>query len=273
MSVEKIKKAISQNYIILILAGVILLVVIASLLKTTAQEQNFIYAKIKVDRGLWWIRTQKPSIWYSAGIKKGEKEVNLLGNTTAEIIKVRNYPFFEENQVEPQYNIYITAKLSVNKNKTGEYVFKRTPVSVGSPIDIEFPSVNVSGTVIELKENQPKDELVEKTVLLSKRFAFPWEYEEIKIGDKYYDSEEIVFEVLDKSKTDTYILSQDPYGNLNSTTTEPGRYITIKAKVKVKNVQGKMVFGEEQMMIPGSPFFVVTDNYTYYDFVVTKVFN
>ncbi|MBI3366570.1 hypothetical protein HY041_03010, partial [Candidatus Roizmanbacteria bacterium] len=216
-------------------------------------------------QGLWWASTAKPAIWFVSALKKGDVETSLTGSPIAEILNIRYYPWYSSGQ----YDLYLTLKLKVSGNpKTGKYNFKRSTIGVGSPIDLEFPSVQISGTVIQLDTNPFEEKTVTKTVILTKKGAFPWEYSAINIGDKYFDGEQNVFEVLDKKSTDIAVQSPDVYGNSTDSTLDPKKYIVVKAKIKLQEKNNQLIFGEEQVINPGKTINISTANFTFNDYVV-----
>lgn len=269
MNLKKLIKFSIDNYFISIFFAAIAFVAIVSVFKLFFVKPTYVYAKVKMGQGLWWASTQRPSIWFVQNIKKGDVERDLVGSPIAQILSVRYYPWYTSNQ----YDVYLTVKLKVSGNKkTQKYNFKRSAIGVGSPIDFEFPNSQFSGTITDLKNEPIKDNYVEKIVYLTKRYAYPWEYDGIKIGDKFFDGEDTVFEVLDKSSSDTAeVITQESTKILNLQTTELRRYITVKAKIKVKKVGEQYVFGEEQVLSPGKPINVSTSSFSFTDYIVASI--
>jgi len=272
MSITKVIKIIKKNYIIAVFALVLLLVAIVTLGKVFAPAPKYVYVKVRLGQGLWWAGTLKPNLWFTSSLKKGEKELNIQGEPTSEVMEVRYYPYKSESSQETLYNVFITVKLAVNVSRKTEVInYNKYPIIVGAPIEFEFPSTQVTGTIIEVSREPFREEKVEKIVYLAKRFAYPWEYEGIKIGDKYFDGEEIVFEVLDKSQRQTFEISSDPFGNLTASNLEPGRYVVVKARIKAVKKGDRLVFGEEQLIIPGSALTVSTSGFDFEKYIIGKV--
>lgn len=266
--VVKRKAKLGKKLPFIVLLAVVGFVGLVSALKIIATPNDIVYARIKISQGLWWATTARPELWYAKAIKKGEVEEDILGNEIAKILEARYYPYFTEGK----YDIYIIVQLAADYNEeSNEFRFKRSTLSVGSPIELAFPTTQISGTVIDLGQKPLDEDYIEKTVYLTKRLAYPWEYDAIKIGDTYFDGEEVVFEVLGKSQKYTSVLAHDPFGALNTQTAEDRRYITIKAKVKARQDSGQFVFGEDTVLAAGSPLSVVTDNFVYGGFIVSQV--
>lgn len=268
MNLKKILHFALDNYFISIFIAVIIFVGFVSVFKMFFTKPVYVYTKVKVGQGLWWASTQKPSIWFVSAIKKEEEEKNLVGQPIAKILNVRYYPWWGTNQ----YDIYVTLKLRVTGNKkTGNYSFNRSNIGIGSAIDLEFPSTQFSGTITELSDKPIVDKYIEKTIYLTKKAAYPWEYDAIKIGDKYFDGEDTVFEILDKKATDVAVMSPDTYGNLTPSTSDIGKYITVKAKIKGRIFDNQLFFGEDQLVSYGNTFNIATSNFTFTNFVVAGI--
>jgi hypothetical protein len=267
------KFKITYKFPLLLVVITILFVALVSFLKTASTPKKTVYAKVKVSQGFWWASTSKPELWFAKGIRKGDTEKSLLGQDIAKVINVTHYPYISpERGFEDKYDIYLTVELAASyEGSSKEAVFKRSPLSIGSPIELSFPSSLVTGTIIDLSTTPLDNSFVEKTVVLTKRFAFPWEYEAIVIGDTYENGDEVVFEVLNKSQRQTSVISSDTFGNLNQQTNEATRYITILARVRASYKDGMLIFGEERLLSPGNILPVATSNLVYDNYVISEI--
>ena len=214
---------------------------------------------------MWWASTQKPSLWFVKAIQQAKEQKDLTGKPLVSMIDVSYYPYYSN-----QYDVYVTVKLKVSSvGKKETYNFNRETIGVSSPIDLEFPNVQFSGTIIELSKIPFKDTFENRVIYLSKRIPLPWEYEQIVIGDKQLSEKVSVFKVLDKSYgdiVDTTILQQGTL--LNSS----ANMFTVKAQIRVKKVDGQYIFGEEYPIAPGKVLLgVATDNFTFSDYYIVKV--
>ncbi|MBI5122625.1 hypothetical protein HZA75_02080 [Candidatus Roizmanbacteria bacterium] len=272
MKLRKLIKRIWQfainNYFISIFLAAIAFVAVVSVYKLFFTKPTYVYTKVKVSQGLWWAATQKPSIWFVKAIKKGDAETDLVGKPVAEILSVHYYPWYGSDQ----FDVYLTLKLKVSKNKkTGKYNFKRSTIGVASPIDLEFPSVQFSGTITDINDRPFKDAYIEKTITLTKKNAYPWEYDVIQVGDKYFDGDQMTFEVLDKKSTDITVQSPDFYGNNSDSTLDLKKYIIVKVKIKVNIIDNQLFFGPEQKIVLGKTLNISTNNFTFNDYTISKV--
>ncbi|MFZ5932514.1 MAG: hypothetical protein ACOYT7_00280, partial [Patescibacteria group bacterium] len=144
-------------YFLFLLIPVFVLAV--SFLKTASGKPTYLFAKVKASQGLWWAASAKPNIWFPASIKKGDIETNLLGQPIAEVLEVRYYPYvIEGTPYEDKFDIYLTVKLAADFNKRSQKaIFKRSALSVGSPIELNFPTSAISGTIIEMSPEEFKE--------------------------------------------------------------------------------------------------------------------
>ncbi|MBU0572386.1 hypothetical protein KKH23_01815 [Patescibacteria group bacterium] len=271
-----VKKNLKKNkyfsIITLLFIAVAVLVASTAFIKTAISESDYIYAKIKVSQGFWWASTQSPNVWFINSLEVGDTEYGLLGKSVAEVLEIRHYPTISYPKYQAQYDIFLVLKLAVSVNtKTQKYMFKRSTIGVGSPIELEFPSAQMAGSVIEISESLPKDELVEKDIIITKKQGYPWEAEAIKIGDEQFDGEEIVFKVTAKQAFATSLIDINPYGDVNLGLKDSRRYITVRGKIKVREEGDLLIFGEEQVVAPGGELSLATKNFVFDQFLVQEV--
>jgi len=258
-----LQKYIRRNIPIVIFIGIILLVGLIILLKLVTAKEETVYAKVKVSQGLWWASTAKPSVWLAQSFKQGMTETDLTGKPIVEIMSVRSYPWWNSEQ----YDIYLTLKIKASQNeRTKVFTFKRAPIAVGSPIDLEFPEVQVSGTVIALSEKPFIENKTAKTVTLEKKYANRWEVDAIEVGDTYYDGVETVAEILEKQ----IIPSSEVYvrvGNVTPFSTEDTYTVVVTTRLHVENHNKELIYREEQPVQLGRTLNFQTSQ----DYIVTSI--
>jgi len=266
---KKILRFILRNNLLLLFALAVLLVAGVAAKRLFFDRQTYVYARVKVGQGLWWASTLKPNLWFVRALQEAQSEKDYSGNTEAEIQRIIYYQYSGSST----YDVYLDMKLEVSKlDKAGKYSFKRSTIGVAAPVDFEFNNIQFSGTIIKLSERPlPREQYTVKTVTLTKRNAFPWEYDAIRVGDIAHNGEVGVLEVLGKDSIDTATITQDAYGNLVPAANTPGKYITVVMKMKGKMVNDTFVFGEEQVIAPGKDLSLGTRNFIFSNFVVTKV--
>ncbi len=267
----KIWNFFKKNYFVLVFFICIALVGVVFVSRLFLSEPTYVYAKIKVSQGYWWASTNRPAAWFINGIKKGDIEKGLTGQVEAQVLKVIYYPYRNTNQ----FDIYLDLKLKANKTDD-KYYFNRSVLGVGSPIDLEFPNSQFSGTVINFSPQPLSEKYEDKIIYLTKRFAYPWEYDTIQINDKYFDGQQNVFEILAKSTSETNdITSLSAYESLLAQD-EARKYVVVKALVRVKKIGEQLVFGEEQTLNVGETFGIVTKSFCSFDmgtgdYIVAKI--
>lgn len=275
LMIKKLKKLFLNNLFVFVIACAVVFVLLVSLTKIFFSRPKYVYAKVKISQGLWWANTTRPQLWMLTPVTKGLKETDFAGNPVAEVLSVNYYPWFQEPT--SQYNAFMTMRLKVTGNgKKTSYQYDRGSLSVGSPVVFDFPTISLSGTVIEISEKPIKNDYVEKVIRLSKSYALDWEYDDIIVGDKYFDGEETVFEITDKSSVDEYssILNFDSVytGSAVSAQNYPQvrKRIEIIAKIKLKRVNNYYVFGEEQIVSTGKDFYLSLPSVVLNNYRVTK---
>ncbi len=258
-----------RNYIVTVIVLCVLFVGVMSVYKLFIAKPTYVYVKVKVGQGLWWANTSRPNAWFVEAIKQAKVEVDLTGQPIAQIQGVRYYRWWGGGD----FNTYVTAKLRVSKlGKTGKYNFKRSTIGVGAPIDFEFPNVQFSGTIMTISEKPLIEKYVEKTIYMTKKYAYLWEYDAMQVGDTYFDGQDNVFTLLDKQLTDTNeVVKPDTGGLINTQLAEQRKYIQLKAKIKVREENGQLFFGEESIITQGGGIYVVTSRFAYNDYAVAKV--
>jgi len=261
------QKYIRKNLPIVIFIGIIFFVGLVVLFKLFTAQEETVYAKVKVSQGLWWASTAKPSVWLANSFEKGLIETDLTGKPIVEVMTVRSYPWWNSDQ----YDIYLTLKIQASKNeRTNVFTFKRAPIAVGSPVDLEFPEVQVSGTVMELSENPFKENRINKTIRLQKKYADQWEADAIEIGDTYYNGVETVAEILDKK----VVPSSEVYvrvGNVYPFSTEDTYQVTVTARLMVQDDNDHLIYREEQPVQLGRTLNFQTSQLVYQDYIVTAI--
>lgn len=269
MKNKKIFKTIfnllKRNFIITIIVLVLFVVGIIVFFKLITGKKETVYARVKVSQGLWWANTLKPSYWMVSSVKDGDTEINLTGKPVVEVLEVRSYPV---NYIPSgQYDTYLDLKMYVDKNNsTGDYMYKRSPLKIGSAVDFQLTKVTISGTVIELSAKPLSYVREKKIISLKKREMKLSDYESIQMGESYFDGEETILKVLDKNYSDSYA----NYMGINfPIETEKPIDIDLTLEIVLRNQNGVYFYNDTPMKI-GRYLYLETarnvlDNYTLMD--------
>lgn len=235
--------------------------------KLLFSETTTVYARIKVSQGLWWATTQKTPLWLSDSLKKGDTETSMGGEPLVELLSVRKYPIGIAPHNNEQYETYLIAKIETSySKKQSKYMFKRSPLAVGSPIDLELSSAYVSGTVMELSRKPILDKYKTVRAIISKQESYQWEYDSIELGDSYFDGEDTTFVVIDKSFEEMY----DQYNGYPMERERP-IVIYLTVEMKVKENKGILLYREDLPLQVGKKISIQTPSFFFDQYTVRKI--
>lgn len=278
MNFKKLFRFLRKNYLLSVFFAVIVFVCGYVAIQFIFSKPYEVYAKIELGQGLWWASFEKPNLWFAKGIKVGDKEYNLLGQPTAEVLNVTYYPFFSYNTGahNDQYDIYLIVKLRASYNKrVKKFVYNRSDLAVGSAININLSSSEITGSIIALSRQPIINNYVVKTITLTDFAGYrkdnSYMYDNIDIGGTYFNGQETVFQVLSKSLQPMDIVSPDLYGNITDHLTNVQQNIVVKARIKLEKKGNQYFFGDGQGIKIGAPLGVSTSNYTFEGFQVSNI--
>lgn len=264
---RKLVRAVKDNYFIFFFILIVISVGFITIIKSFTAKNEVVYAQVKISQGYWWASTLRPSYWLAVKLKKGDTEKTLSGKRIAEIQEVRYYPSGGLTPTTEQYDVYITVKLLADYNeRTKKYSFKRSSISVGSPIDFEFTNIQISGTIVDLSPRQFSSNYRDTVVTLRKTFANSWEYEGIEVGDFYFDGKEKVLEVIDKNY-------QESYAQYNSAAIQSDRPINIEVKLKMRleDQNGTFIYRKDTPILVGRKVYLQGSKFIFDQYTVAKV--
>jgi len=254
-----------------ILAGFIIVfsfVVLVSIFKITAKPKYF-YAKalVMVNK-----ERQKPDLSYVKLIKKGDKIKDFMGNTVVEVLSARYYPSEPINKSNT-YDFALILKLKNDNLKQFSYSFNKTEVKVGSTLSLNFPKILTYGEIFDVK-GEPFDDKYEDKIV----YFFRYEgnsvnnfnlYENIRIGDYYFDGEDETIEILDKTLMDI----EHYAGNINyyNSRSENLKHIVIKVRMKLLKDDGDLIYGKNTIVERNKIVEFITKGSVFEWFVVGKI--
>ncbi len=265
------KKNLRQNLILIsFILALIFTIAFIFFFKPQLGENKYLYVTIKLNQGVWWSISLRPGIWFLNGLKKGDYESDFFNNKSAEIISIKYYQQQDFANVN-KFDIFVTLKLKASL-VNDQYFYKRVNLLIGSPINFYFKKTYLTGTIIDIKDNL-EDNYIEKTVKITKKQASPWEYDIIKIGDKYFDGENYLLEVIDKKTFPVSLITTDYYGANNFNYMESRQFIEVVLKVKFKkNNKNQYIFGEEQVIKKGDVVNFATDNMLFVGYSIADIY-
>lgn len=241
--------------------------VVFALFKIISQQPHTLYARVKVSQGLWWANTSKPTSWMVNAVKKGDVEKNLGGRPIIEVLEVRSYPWWDTEQ----FDIYLVLKLEADYNERREqYMFKRSNISVGAPIDMVLNNVTLTGTVMETSPEPFKDIYAEKEIILSATKLDKRISDTIEVGDSFSDGVETVFEIVEVEKKPSYLLNSSVGNNYPIEAVEY-EDVTLRARIKVRNQNGIYMYRQEIPLSIGKSINIVADTTVLTNFTITEI--
>ncbi len=231
-----------------------------------------VYVRVKLSPGAWWSRGVRPGMWYVSKLKEEEVQKDIVGNEKARLLNIEYYPWlFTQGFSSDEYDVYIVARIIVKYNKSDNvHIFNDTVLSVGSPIVLEFPSTLVTGTVVDFSERMFKDAGVDKTVLIAK-YAYPWEYDAISIGDKLINNKKTIVEVVDKWRQEESFTVVFDRGLIDGSMQEVRGLIYVKLRMRLKKTGNVLFLGEDQAMRKGKLFSFALPNFLFDDYRVVDI--
>jgi len=277
MKMRKVVKTAKKNYLFVIFALGIFIVGFYIVSKSVFSKPSYVYVKVKVGQGLWWAATTRPNNWYAQSIKVGDTKLGMGGKPDAHVLSVRRYPSPTITWLSNQYDVYVTLLLKSGLNKkTGGYSYNRGQLSIGSPIEVQFPKVDLTGTVIEISEKPFLDEFVYKTIYLVYQGGFnedfPYRYNNIQIGGTYNDGTGIVFEVIDKAlEKNIWPIANNLTGYVYEREITTTQNIVVKDKVKLLKKTSGLFYGEDYKVTVNASIPFYTDNYYFENFQIRKI--
>lgn len=267
---KRLKKILifaKKNYLLSFFIALILFFVFYLFYKSFVSASNFVYVKVKIEQGYY---VGKPSVWIINALDNAIKDNN---SDNVQVISEEHYPNWQPDQID----IYVIAKLPANFNKgTGEYSYNHSTLSIGSPIQLHMKNLDIGGTVIDLNNQPFKYKYLYKTVYLVDKGGytkdFPYMYDSINVGDKYFDGTNTVFEVLNKSLEKNILGVQNNLnGQVYEQTVDTTQNIIIKALVRVKQTDKEFTYGEIYEVKNNNPIPFSTNNYFLSDFVIRSI--
>ncbi len=273
---KQVKKAIffiRKNYLLSAFIVIIFLTLLVGFYKNFLSKTNYVYSKVEINYPESYY--SKPDIWILDSLHKGEVQTGILGQPEAEILNVTYYP---SSLADNQFDIFLNLKLQAGYEKsTGTYSFQRSPIAVGSPITLSFPTSHVIGTILYLGSTPLQDKYVEKTVYLVNPAAYrkstPYLYDSIKIGDKYYNGNQTVFQILDKKlEKNVFAVVNNFTSQVSEGATDTTQDIVIIAKMRLIQKNNLLFFGGDQLIQVGDKINLSTDGgLNLNDFVVSAI--
>jgi hypothetical protein len=265
----KLLKFAYKNYFLTVFVLIVIVFGLIFALKFFSKP-TYAYVRIQIN----WPASyySKPYLWLVDSIKKDVVQENIFGQSSIKVLGIKYYP-----QNDGSESIYVDMKLLVGYDKkTGVYTYQRLPMGVGSPIDISLPVSQFSGTVININNQPLQNNYIQKNVLLVYKQGYnkdsPYLYNNIQVGDKYFDGQRNVFEILDKNIDKNIINVFNNFDNqVYTKEIDSTQNIVIKAKISVVKKDNQYIYGENQIVKMGDSLQISTDNLDLGNFIIAGI--
>lgn len=169
------------------------------------KEERWVKVEVKISPKEWWRDSKGPPYWLGNLIREGDKQYDLLGRKTAEILEVKNYEWKMDRNF-----IYLTLNLKAEVDKRRKKLkFDHQPLEVGGQIDLQLGNIGMPGLVTYIEgmlDTRIWEEKIVETRVLDYIDIFPetlgvqpWKAEAINVGDQMKNTHgQVVAEILDK---------------------------------------------------------------------------
>lgn len=223
----------------------LVIVALVSLFKYTNAKPEYFYAKVMVKK------TSKdnpyPGANYTKLLKKGDVIKDFVGNKEVEILAVRYYPRSSDGEDNTNaYTIFLYLKIKKDDSKSKRFFYNKKEVKPGKNLDLDFFNAAITAEPLIISTEPIQEKYVEKTVTLwryeGQSASNPNTFENIKVGESYFDGEDKVFEILSKRLVDLEPTGSNfQYIFLNSSL----KHVEIKVRMKLLDDNGIYYFADQ----------------------------
>lgn len=201
------------------------------------RNQAEVYVGLSVTRGINipisgpynWI-----PYWLADSINVGDNEISPLGGLNAVVLDKEIYEasFYGKN-------VYLLLNVNAIKDRSGIYLFKNKPLSVGAPIDLKLSKAQITGLVTYVGNEEPKYEYKKLQVKVSGLDAEWWIGDAIKIGSIIKNSKgEEIAKVISKNVS--------PASGSPLTADRNKRNIEVTVDIMTKKINDNYFYAETQ---------------------------
>lgn len=264
---KRIIDSFKKNYLLAGFISIVIFILILIVYRLIFSNPVYIYVKVYIQQGYY---ATQPSYWLIDALTK---EKQIANKEIAKIQSVDYYPSWQSNQID----VYTIVKIKVNYNRaTKEYTYNRNTLSIGSPIQLHLQYLDINGTIEDMSNAPFKYKYLDKIVYLINRSGyakdFPYIYNSINIGDKYFDGTTNAFEILDKSlETQTWAVTNNFNAQVYERTVDTTQNIVMKARIKVRQEGNYLIYGEQYRVTNNALIPFSTNNLFLSDFVIRSI--
>jgi len=222
-------------------------------LYSRARSQANVYVMVGLVRGQQTSAGSLSSIpfWLDQAISIGDKETSPLGGLNAEVYDKISYSWYSSTQMT-----FLYLRVSSIRDRSGIYLYKNKPLSVGAAIDLKLPKAQVQGLVIEMAEEKIVPEYKKITISVFGKGADIWIANNLKIGSTVVDNKgQVLAKVLSvTTSTSTSVGTLVRDANTNKTILlfdSNERDVEAEVELMARKIGNDYYFGENQRIRVG----------------------
>ena len=253
--IKELKKRLSL--LIILCIGMVLSMIT---LKIVTAKDEYIEVEMLSTAGDWWYSDQQAPSWLADSLMVGDKERNIQGKTSAEILDLHSY------QDGSRKIVSLRVKLLVTKNKiTGKYLFRQQTLEIGSFISLSLSTTKFNGSVVSINGVRNESEIIPKTIKVRIYYMRPWLAEYIRIGDKSQESSNPDIEILDKTIALAEMTVATDKGDVFLRRDPRFRDVSLTLRVKASQRNGISYYAYYQPLKVGNIVYFPMEKYNLYE--------
>ena len=204
--------------------------------------------------------------WIAKSVAVGDREVSPLGAVNAQVIQKDTYDSVSTiGNVSGQF-VYLLLKMNAIRDRSGIYLFKNKPLSIGSVIDLKLSSTNAQGLVTGVFDKLPKYEYKKMTVVLKGKQLDSSLVANIKAGQSILFKDALplvkILTVNISGSSTSELRSESVSGRPILAFDQTKKDVDLTAEILVKKIDADYYYTEQQKVKVGEwlqlPFSEVT---------------
>lgn len=254
--------------VVLIVVGAVITILILT------RKETWLNVEVKMARPEWWVDVRTP-YWLGDTIAVGDRQLDSLGKTMAEVIGVDGFNFSDNQRI-----VYVRLKLRVGVNKRSQkYSFDHRPLAIGEPVELSFFGKAATGYVRAIEgviDRRSYQQLTigARLINISPVFpetlgVFPWRAEAVHVGDKMTALDgKVLAEVLEakSAPADKTVITSS--GNIFIGKDPLLKDVYMKLRLLVTDYNGDKYFLDDFKVKVGNNIFVALPDIDIYPEVV-----
>lgn len=121
--------------------------------------------------------------WLGNSIEPGDRDVSPIGGTNAIVLEKDSFDFINNGQV-----VSLLLKVKAVKDRTGVYLFKNKPLSVGMNMIFNFTKTSTNAIVTSIGTEMPNYDYKKLTIKAKGRLSESSIFDKIRVGDEIKNS-------------------------------------------------------------------------------------